>query len=152
MWSPGREIAAAAIMVLLAVGATAGPSSATTKAAAKKAAGKTAHTKAPANLGDSFQAFCEEWMEKLHARERDSTGHMKWETDGTGTRGTYVGYSQEHTCQLHESAQVGLVTYREIKYEKRGPTVAEAERSTPQPVEIYDATEIFHFKNGKWDY
>lgn len=145
-----REIMAAALLLL---GAASAPLSAETKAAPKKAAkGAAAHTKAPVNLANSFETFCAEWMDKLHARERDSTGHMKWETDGNGTHGTYVGYSQEHTCQLHESAQVGLVTYREIKYEKRGPTVAEAERSTPQPIEIYDATEIFHFKNGKWDY
>jgi hypothetical protein len=127
---------------------------ATASAAAKRAAAKTSHAEktTSANFAASFQTFCEEWMQKLHARERDNVSHIKWESTAEGARGTYVGYSQEHKCELKENTKVGRVDYQEFTYEKRGSSVAEAQTSTPHPVEVYDATEIFHFENGKWSY
>src|SRR5512135_3134165 len=81
---------------------------------------------------DSFPQFCDEWIEKLAARERDNVAHIKWESDGSVVKGDYVGYTHEHTCVTKIGSQatpVGKITYREIKYEKLGPTVEEAERT-----------------------
>jgi len=91
-------------------------------------------------------------MSKLRARERDNLRNIKWESSAGAARGTYVGYSEDHKCELKESTQVGRIAYREFTYEKRGSSIAEAERSTPYPIEVYEATEIFHCENGKWTY
>jgi len=103
----------------------------------------------------SFEAFCEEWMAKLAAREVDNVTHIKWERVSDGVSGTYVGYSHEHSCNVTDGTghvAVGHVEYKEVKFRKQGPTEADAERSTPQPVEVYDATELFSYSKGKWLY
>lgn len=103
----------------------------------------------------AFPSFCEEWMHKLEVREENNVSHIKWEPDGTGVLGDYIGYTREHTCTIKDgtnSVPVGEIVYREIRYEKRGGTVAEAEHSTAQPVETTEVTEIFRFDKGKWIY
>ncbi len=153
-----RRMPSVALTTLLAIGVAvpvAQPArAATASAPAKRATAKTHHAEktTAANFAASFQTFCEEWMQKLHARERDNVSHIKWESTADGTHGTYVGYSQDHKCELKETTKVGRVDYQEFTYEKRGSNVAEAETSPPHPVEVYDATEIFHFENGKWSY
>ncbi len=104
---------------------------------------------------DSFPQFCDEWIEKLAARERDNVAHIQWESDGTGVRGDYVGYTREHTCVTKigtQSTPVGKITYREIKYEKLGATVEEAQRTDPRPIDATEITEIFRYAGGKWIY
>jgi hypothetical protein len=148
------RIALLSILILAALSPVARQAPATTKAAPAKQAAKTSRAQktTPANFVASFQTFCEDWMHKLHAREVDNVTHIKWESNADGTRGTYVGYSQDHKCEVKEDAKIGRVDYREFTYEKRGSTIAEAEKSAPRPVEVYDATEIFHCEKGKWDY
>lgn len=105
----------------------------------------------------SFQAFCQEWMQKLAARERDNKQKIKWENGAEGTRGEYVGYSQEHTCQMRdytnpESVPVGIITYREYRYQQTGATSEEAMKNEPRAVEAIEVTEIFRYTAGKWVY
>ena len=104
---------------------------------------------------DSFPQFCDEWIEKLAARERDNVAHIKWESEGTIVKGDYVGYTHEHTCVTKmgsQSTPVGKIVYREIKYEKLGQTIEEAEHTPPRPVETTEITEIFRYAGGKWIY
>ncbi len=42
---------------------------------------------------DSFQAFCDGWMEKLRDRELNNLAHIQWQTGTEGVQGTYIGYS-----------------------------------------------------------
>lgn len=103
----------------------------------------------------AFPSFCEEWMHKLEVREQHNVTHIKWEPNGDGVQGAYVGYTHEHTCTLKDGSghvPVGEIVYREIRYEKRGTTVSDAEQSEPRPSEITEVTEIFRYSNGKWIY
>lgn len=103
-----------------------------------------------------FQSFCQEWMQKLEARELNNVTHIKWQTNGDGVSGDYTGYyTHEHTCIVKSgtaSVPVGKITYREIRYEKHGGNVTEANQSPPRPVETTDVTEIFRYDQGKWIY
>ncbi len=106
----------------------------------------------------AFGKFCEEWMQKLEARERRNTTIIKWEDKGTTVLGSYVGYSKQHTCELKENKEnkppvpVGKITYLEVRYEKAGATQEEAERSQARPVETTEVTEIFRYAKGVWVY
>lgn len=107
------------------------------------------------DVATAFEGFCTEWMHKLEAREQANVTHIKWETDSDGVHGDYIGYTQEHTCTMKtgtNSVPVGKITYREIRYEKRGPSIAEAEHSPSHPVETTEVTEIFRYDKGKWIY
>jgi hypothetical protein len=103
-----------------------------------------------------FEGFCQEWMHKLEAREQNNVTHIQWQTNGEGVTGDYTGYyTHEHTCIVKSgtaSVPVGKITYREIRYEKHGGNVSEAEHSDPRPVETTDVTEIFRYDKGKWIY
>jgi len=104
---------------------------------------------------DSFPQFCDEWIEKLAARERDNVTHIKWQSDGDIVKGDYVGYTREHTCVTKigtQSIPVGKIVYREITYEKLGATIEEAERTEARPVDVTEITEIFRYAGGKWIY
>jgi hypothetical protein len=103
----------------------------------------------------TFQGFCDQWMQSLLVRQTDSMSHIRWETDEAGVRGDYVGYTPGHTCITKtgtESAPVGKIIYREVRYEKHGGTVAEAEQSPAKAVETTEVTEIFRYAGGKWIY
>ena len=103
----------------------------------------------------AFPGFCEEWMHKLEVREQHNVTHIKWESNAEGVQGGYVGYTHEHTCTLKDGSDhvpIGEIIYREIRYEKRGNTVADAEQSEPRPSEITEVTEIFRYSNGQWVY
>ena len=103
----------------------------------------------------SFTQFCDEWAGKLAERERDNLTHIQWEPTGSGVKGAYVGYTQDHTCVTKIGTQdtpVGKITYREIRYEKLGVTIEEAERNPARPVETTEITEIFRYAGGKWIY
>jgi hypothetical protein len=140
----------AARMVPLVAAIALAMCSATTPAQASR---EPVATAAPQDLKGSFQAFCDEWMQKLRARELYNLAHIQWETSAEGTRGTYVGYSEDHTCTLTTGRPpIGKISYRETHYEKRGQTISEAEQSPPQPIEIFDTSELFTYINGKWDY
>jgi hypothetical protein len=131
------------------------PKKASQGASAKKeAAAKAIQEKA---VG-AFDAFCQEWMNKLATRERDNKAGIKWQTNAGGTTGEYVGYSQERTCQVKEqtdptnSVPIGTITYRELRYQQSGGSQSEAVQSEPRVIEIVEVIEIFRFTNGKWVY
>jgi hypothetical protein len=121
------------------------------KAASNKQTSKKA---TPEQVTGAFQTFCQEWMQKLAVRERDNIAHIKWSTKPDGVQGEYVGYTQDHTCVVknEDTDPVGEIAYQEVRYEKRGATVAEAEQNPPRPVETTAVTELFHFEKGKWVY
>jgi hypothetical protein len=121
----------------------------------KKAAKKAAPAESAADVETKFNAFCEEWMGKLAARERDNVGSIQWETRADGVIGDYTAYSTEHTCVLKSGTgdvPVGKITYREYRYEKRGASIPEAKSSPPHPVETTEVTEIFRYSAGQWIY
>ena len=102
-----------------------------------------------------FESFCLDWMHKLEAREQNNVTHIQWQTNGGGVTGDYTGYTQEHTCIVKNgtaSVPIGKITYREIRYQKQGGNVAEAEHSPARAVETTDVTEIFRYDKGKWIY
>jgi hypothetical protein len=121
------------------------------KAAAKK---PTAKKPTPEEITAAFQTFCQEWMQKLAVREHDNIANIKWDTKPDGVHGEYVGYTQDHTCVVKNEDQepVGKIAYQEVRYEKRGTTIAEAEQSSPHPVETTAVTELFRFDKDKWIY
>ncbi len=103
----------------------------------------------------AFDVFCEEWMGKLAARERHNVTHIKWAARPEGVKGEYVGYNtRDHTCTTKNVTKVpvGKIIYREVRYEKRGGSIPEAERSPAQPIETTEVTEIFRYSAGKWVY
>lgn len=116
-------------------------------------------TFAPAVRADDaasmFPQFCDEWMQRLAVREQRNVAHIQWQQNDGGVKGDYVGYTQDHTCVTKEgtkSVPVGKITYVEIRYEKQGGTVADAEQSVARPVESTEITEIFRYSDGKWIY
>lgn len=104
---------------------------------------------------DSFPRFCEEWMSKLAERERRNASAIRWTEENGTIRGTYLGYSSQHSCTYKEGSDatpLGKITYLEVRYEKRGSSREEAERNPPQPIETTEVTEIFRYANGRWVY
>jgi hypothetical protein len=104
-----------------------------------------------------FEKFCSEWMHKLEVRERDNVKQIRWVKNGSGVEGEYVGYSSEHTCQLKQpngskGATVGEIIYREIRYQKKGPSPDAAAAASPRAIEATEVTEIFRYGKGKWEY
>lgn len=94
-------------------------------------------------------------MGKLAAREKRNQGLIHWEEQSDAVAGNYVGYSPQHTCVVKDdsgSVPVGKISYLEVRYEKRGATREEAERSTARPIETTEVTEIFRFSKGEWVY
>jgi hypothetical protein len=127
------------------------------KAPARKAASAKPHaaTKpSPEEVTQAFQTFCQEWMQKLEAREHDNIKNIKWNTTSEGVQGEYVGYTREHTCIVKDEYKepVGEIIYQEVRYERRGATIAEAGNNPPRPLETTAVTEIFRYENGKWIY
>jgi len=107
------------------------------------------------DVATAFEGFCGEWMHKLEEREQANVTHIKWESNADGVQGAYVGYTHEHTCVMKDgtnSVPIGKINYREVRYEKRGGSIAEAEQSPPRPIEITEVTEIFRYSKGKWVY
>ncbi len=140
--------AAAAVCILAPLTAVAKSKPAKAAKAAAPAPGKTEVERAQ----ESFGSFCELWMEKLAARERDNLLRLEWKTNGNGFNATYVGYSKEHDCNVTNAGKVpiGRVLYKEVTYQQEGSTLEEAKSSAPRPIEIYEVTELFRFNKGKW--
>jgi hypothetical protein len=107
------------------------------------------------DVADAFAGFCQEWMQKLAAREQYNIANIRWETDLQGVEGTYIGYTRDHTCTMKigsKDVPVGKITYREIRFAKRGDSIGEAESNPAQPLETTEITEIFRYAAGKWIY
>lgn len=144
------------IMVTLLTVALVNPALVQAKAAQGRKSRKPATAKAAPSekIAEQFQTFCRDWMQKLAVRERDNMSNIKWNTKSDGVEGEYVGYTTDHTCTVMGDGNepVGKLTYEEIRYTKRGRTIADAQNSTPQPVETTAVTELFRYEKGKWIY
>jgi len=125
---------------------------------AKAAAGATTTTPAEAVSGPevrNFQAFCDEWMQKLRDRETYNTSHIAWDTHDGGVSGEYVGYDTKCTCIAREEPgkdPIGKITYRETRYRRAGASESAALAAPATAVEQSDVTEIFRFGKGRWQY
>lgn len=107
------------------------------------------------DAASAFPKFCEEWMQKLEAREKRNVSLIKWEAQTSTVFGSYVGYSHQHSCVLKDNngaVPVGKIIYLEVRYEKRGATQEEAERNPATALETTEVTEIFRFAKGAWIY
>lgn len=129
------------------------------KAAAAPAAAKSSKApKAPEpdaeQLSSTFREFCGDWMTKLSERETRNLGLIEWDKGLDWVQGTYTGFAPEHTCLVDGvgANAIGKMTYREVKYEKRGKTVEDAQTRPPHAIEVTEVTEIFRFEKGKWVY
>ncbi len=143
-------------MVTLLALALVDPAIVQAKTAKARTASKHPATKAvsPEKAAEQFQAFCQEWMQKLAAREHDNVSKIKWNSNSDGVEGEYVGYTQDHTCTVTEddSEPVGKIAYQEVRYTKHGASIADAEKSVPHAVESTAVTELFRYEKGKWIY
>jgi len=103
----------------------------------------------------NFQAFCDEWMQKLRDRETYNTSHIAWDTHDGSVSGEYVGYDTKCTCIAHEEPgkdPIGKITYRETRYRRAGASESAALAAPATAVEQSDVTEIFRFGKGRWQY
>ena len=130
-----------------------GRSPAKRPSAAALAAAAAAATEGP-NVRD-FQAFCDEWMQKLRDRETYNSSHITWETKDGRVSGEYTGYGTDKTCIAREEPgkdPIGKINYRETRYRREGATQAEAMAVPGTIVEQEDVTEIFRYAKGRWQY
>jgi len=103
----------------------------------------------------NFQAFCDEWMQKLRDRETYNTSHITWDTHDGRVSGDYVGYDTKCTCIAREEPgkdPIGKITYRETRYRREGASESAALAAPATAVEQSDVTEIFRFGKGRWQY
>jgi hypothetical protein len=107
-------------------------------------------------IAEQLKSFCVKWMGFLETRERDNRKGIKWEKDGAGVTGHYVGYSKEYDCTLKERSSngtpVATIQYKELLYQQAGPSQKEAEQAAPTVVETTEVTEIFRYDKGQWVY
>lgn len=144
------SIAAVASTALLTITT---PSFGTTDGHKASPSKRTAKIVSPADLRQSFDRFCCEWIQKLRDREQTNVAQISWTETPDGIAGTYVGYAEEHTCTLtDDKPPVGKIRYEEVVYEKRGSTIQSAVDSPPTALKRYDTLELFSFIKGKWDY
>jgi hypothetical protein len=103
----------------------------------------------------NFQAFCDEWMQKLRERERYNSSHIAWEAHAGRVSGEYVGYDTHCTCVAREEPgkdPIGKITYRETRYKREGTTETDALAEPSTVLEQSDVTEIFRYGKGRWQY
>jgi hypothetical protein len=128
--------------------------------AAKGGSGTRAKTTTPAETVSgpevrNFQAFCDEWMQKLRDRETYNTSHIAWDAHDGHVSGEYVGYDTKCTCSAREEPgkdPIGKITYRETRYRREGANEAAALTAPGTILEQSDVTEIFRFGKGRWQY
>jgi hypothetical protein len=143
------------------------PAKPAAKAAAKPAAKKSAKATEPKSPKEAaaeilsgpevrnFQAFCDEWMQKLRDRETYNNSHITWENKDGRVSGEYTGYGTDKTCVAREEPgkdPIGKINYRETRYRREGATQAEAMAAPGTVVEQEDVTEIFRYAKGRWQY
>lgn len=92
-------------------------------------------------------------MRQLRADQQDSLASVRWQQDAIGIHGRYVGYAPDYECTLStpvRAVPAGRMHYRQIRFEKRGSSVAEAMRADPVPLEIEDVTQVLVYREGHW--
>ena len=122
--------------------------------ASKRAAAPVKDLTTDEGVAQAWRAFCEEWMQKLAARERENIDKTEWKDSGQEKTGNHVGYGPDHECRLSAQGAVpiGRIYYKEVTYRRHGNNVTEARACTPEPVEVYEVTEIFRYNHGKWEF
>ena len=105
--------------------------------------------------GDGFDAFCVQWMQKLAARERANLASAEFRKHGNGVVAEYTGYArQASSCESRVARPgapgVGLLTYHEIRYRKRGADRDAARKNDPQVLERVEITEVFRYDGSAW--
>ncbi|HYD47713.1 MAG TPA: hypothetical protein VEB21_05165 [Terriglobales bacterium] len=105
-------------------------------------------------LAASFREFCKEWQGKLAEREVRNASLIKWDQGAGWVQGTYTGFAPDYTCTVdgRGANTIGKIVYLEVKYEKRGATIEEAQKQPPHALETTEVTEIFRFEKGAWVY
>jgi hypothetical protein len=102
-----------------------------------------------------FDAFCATWMQKLRDRASFNLGRIEWTPEGDAVVGEHVDYGTECACVTRQDPgrePIGKITYREVRFRRRGVT-PEAALATPGTVvERFDVTEIFRHADGRWQY
>lgn len=143
-------IIASALVVVATIGSAVASTAARPATKAKR---RTPTKVSSVQLKQSFDQFCQEWMQKLRERERYNLAHIEWTPTADGVVGKYVGYSEEYTCILTDGKPpVGKMRYQQMVYEKKGGTAPTAEDSPPRAIEQIDTTEFFSQFKGKWYY
>jgi hypothetical protein len=155
------RVVAAVLGLATVAGAAAADEPVTKAAAAKEAPGaENAGTAAIKEMlqGEDvrgFRSFCDEWMGKLRARDRDNVAQIKWESRDGQVVGEHVAYGTERTCVAREAPgkdPIGKITYREIRYRREGKDPTAALAATGTILEQTEVTEIFRFAKGRWQY
>jgi len=93
-------------------------------------------------------------MGELEAQEQKNLAAVQWQQDGTGARGEYTGYDPDYVCTVSpggDPVPVGRMQYREIHFEKRGASIADAMRAEPAPLRFEDVTQVFAYRGGLWE-
>ncbi len=151
----GLPAAAIALMVASAPGVAQEELSAAQMAPAPQPADAEVRLSDTEVAAIAFQQFCSEWIEKLVQREEQNVAHIQWVTSEIGVRGTFIGYSRRGDCVTKtgtDAVPVGKLTYKQVTYEKKGPTLSAAEISAARPLDVAEVTEIFRYGDGKWIY
>jgi len=94
-------------------------------------------------------------MQKLQDRASFNRGRIKWENEGDVVVGEHVDYGQSRTCVTRTDPgkePIGKITYREVRYQRRGATPDAALAAPGTVVERFDVTEIFRYADGRWQY
>ena len=117
----------------------------------------TADTAARAGGGNAhaFDAFCDTWMQKLQDRAAFNLGRIEWKQVGRDFVGEHVDYGTDRHCVTRSDPgkePIGKITYREVRYRRRGATPDAALAAPGTVVERFDVTEIFRFADGRWQY
>ena len=104
----------------------------------------------------AFDAFCDEWMEKLRTRQRLNAKALVIQRIGDGYSGRFVGYSRKPVkCQARATGSaktpyVGQIVYHELRYQKQGATLKAARRSKPAVLQSTEVMEIFRHNGSEW--
>ena len=119
--------------------------------------GKQAHRvvdKLFARAAAAFPAFCQDWEQKLKARELDNLRHVAWQHKNGWVTGTYVGYGEltSCTCKESEGQPIGEVSYKEITYSLLGRSMEAARHAVAKPIRVTNTLEIFSWDRGRWFY
>jgi hypothetical protein len=106
---------------------------------------------------DGFARFCEEWMEKLAARERDNLSKVQFRAGQAGVIAEYVGYGRaalkcDSRVKKPGIPGVGVLVYHELRYRKQGADAARARASEPEVVDRVEITEVFKYDGSRWAY
>lgn len=104
-------------------------------------------------LAKSLEVRCLERMEELSAQAKRNEAAIAWEISPVAVRGTFSGYSPNHTCTLgapDADPPTATLRYEEVLFEKSGKTLGAAEKDEARPLEITEVTEVLLYQKGRW--